>query len=333
MGKNFGFRSNFIVFLSLMLVITLVGCDEPTADIENYPNKSVDFIVPMSAGGGSDIFARTLTKTIEDNNLFDQPIVVENKPGGSGAIGWSYVAQEKVGDEYTISSTSASFFTGPAAEQSPISYKDFTHIINLVEDPRVIVVNHDSDFHSIQDIVDYAKENPGELIVGGSSGVSTDAIVFYSLLDQAGIDMNYVPFTSDGGDPLTALMGGHVDIAFRSYSQIMSQVDAGEVRALGISSEERPESISNLPTLKEQGYDVVVSTLRGIVAPPNISEEAVEYLADAFEKAAATDEWKEYLESSGAVSKVIRGEDYYEANKKCTEDMIRFMPLIEKANK
>lgn len=326
------FKKSVIVILVLILLIGVTGCSGKEEDKE-YPQKSIDFIVPMSAGGGSDIFARTLVKIIEDNDLSEVPIVVENKPGGSGAIGWSYVGQEKVGDEYTISSTSASFFTSPAAGQSPVSYEDFTCIINLVEDPRVILVNSDSEFNSIEDIVNYAKKNPGKLIAGGSSGVSTDSIVFHSLMDQAGVDMNYVPFSSDGGDPLTALMGGHVDIALRSYSQIMSQVDAGEVRALGISSEESPESISNLPTIKEQGYDVVVSTLRGIVAPPNVSEEMVQYLSDVFEKASETEEWKNYLKSSGAVPKVVTGKDCFLENKKCTEEMIRFMPLLENANK
>lgn len=335
------FKNFSICILLLLIVASITGCSSTENKAANnseketsgYPKKDIEFIVPMSAGGGSDIFCRTLVNIIEKNNFSSKKFIIENKPGAAGSIGWSFVANDRKGDEYTIATTSASFYTGPAAGQSPVSYEDFTHIIGLVEDARVLAVNSSSNFNSVKDIVDYALQNPGKLSCGVRSGVSQDAILFYALKNKTNTDMVAVPFSSDGADTVTSLLGNHIDFLFCSYSEIMSQVDAGLIRVLAVGSEKRPEGkLSNIPTMKEEGYDVALTTVRGIVAPKGVSDEMVAYLADVFKKATQTDEWKEYVDSTGQMPRVVEGDEYYKLSKEGNDQVIQYLPLLEEAN-
>ncbi|HHV64968.1 MAG TPA: tripartite tricarboxylate transporter substrate binding protein [Peptococcaceae bacterium] len=328
-----------IIMACLLVLTTAVGCSstpsQPAPQQEEQkgwvPEKPFELLVPMSAGGGSDVFARNLVKVIEDNKLCPQTIVVVNKPGGSGSIGWTYVAKDHKGNPYEISTTSSSFYTGPIAGQSPVSYKDFTHIINLCEDPNLILVKADSPYKTIKDLLDAAKANPDKISAAGSSGLSVDAIAFYTMQDAAGVKMKYVPF-GGGGEVLTALLGGHVDFAYLSPSEAGPQIEAGKVRAIAVTTEDRMGgAMADIPTLKESGYDVVIAQARGVVAPLDIPEEAVAFLQDMFKKAIETPEWKEFLANNYMEEKVLIGEDFYKLSEEITSLFTKYLDKIEAA--
>jgi|SRR5680860_61660 len=313
-----------LLISGLLVITSIAGCSstsgtQPTAEptktaepvtVSKFPEKPFEMLVPMGAGGGSDVFVRTLVKIVMDNKLSPQPIVVVNKPGGSGSIGWTYVAKDKKGDPYELSTVSSSFYSGPVSGQSPVSYKDFTHIIALCEDPNLILVAADSKYKTLKDLIDDAIANPKKINAGGASGQSLDAITFYAMSDKSGASMNYVPFEG-GGDVITAVMGGHVTFGFLGPSEASSQIEAGKVRALAISTADRVTgTLSNIPTLKEQGYDIVVSQLRGVVAPSGISAEDTKYLEDMFKKAAATPEWKDFVAKNYMSEKILGSADF-----------------------
>ena len=327
-----------ILMVCLFAIFTVAGCSGPAAAPEpkedpkpTYPEKPFELLVPMGAGGGSDVFARQLVKVIEDNKLSPQPIVVVNKPGGSGSIGWSYVAKDHRGNPYELSTTSSSFYTGPLSGKSPVSYKDFTHIIQLCEDPNLILVPADSKYQTLKELLDDAKANPGKISGGGSSGLSVDAIAFYTMRDAAGVDMNYVPFPG-GGELLTAVMGGHVTFGYLSPSEAGPQIEAGKVRALAVTTAERMGGeMKDVPTVKESGYDVVISQGRGVVAPLDIPAENVKWLEDMFRKAIATPEWKEFLAKNYMEENVLGSEEFTKQSEKTSQMFEKYLSQIEAA--
>jgi putative tricarboxylic transport membrane protein len=312
------------LFLSICSLFVFCGVNSSFA-ASGYPNKTIEFIVTNTAGGGSDIFARTLVKIIEDKKLCPVTINVINMPGGNNSVGWSFVANNRRGDAYTITPTSSSFWTGPAAGLSPVSYKNFTHIINMLEDPRLLVVYSDSPFKSFKDLIDFAKENPNKLSCGGSGGRSMDEILAGKLEEYTQTKIKFVPFTNAGADPVTTLMGGHIDFALLGISEVGPQVEAGKLRVLAVSSEERVfGQFADIPTMKEEGFDFVITQFRGVVAPLEIPQEAVSFLENMFRKAIETPEWKKFVEQNGSTERVLIGNDYF----KESETMDKLMSEI-----
>lgn len=320
-----------MVMVCLFALTTLVACSKPpAAPVSTYPEKPFEMLVPMSAGGGSDVFIRQLVKVIEDNKLSPQPIVVVNKPGGSGSIGWSYVANDNKGNPYSLSTVSSSFYTGPLSGQSPVSYKDFTHIAALCIDPNLILVSADSKYQTLEELIEDAKANPGTISAGGSSGLSVDAIIFYALEKAAGVDMNYVPF-GGGGELMVAVLGGHTTWGVLGPGEAEAQLEAGKMRALGVATEKRlGGKLSDIPTLKELGYDVVLSQTRGIVAPAGISDEEVKFLENMFLKAAQTPEWKKFVADNYMEEVIMDSAEFTKVSEEINSMFSEYLDLIGK---
>lgn len=295
-----------------MLGALVAGCGGNTKKAATYPDRSIELVVPFAAGGGSDIMARTLVKVIMDNKLSTQPLVVNNKPGGSGSIGYAYTAEKK-GDPYTIASVSSSFYTGPIMGKSPVSYKDFTPIAGLAMDTLLLVVREDSKYKSVQEVIEDAKARPKGISVGGTSGTSDDAVIFSAMQKKTGIEMKYVPYNS-GGEVMTSLLGGHVDIVWVNPGEALGHLQGKKVRALAAASKERLSSLPDVPTLKEQKVDLVLAQFRGIVAPKDISPEAVAYLEGVFKKVSETPGWKDdYLKRNMVEGRFMNSKEFAQA--------------------
>jgi len=324
-------RWTAIVMACLFALTTLVACSKPAAAPESkFPEKPFEVLVPFSAGGGSDVFVRTLVKVIEDNKFSSQPMVVVNKPGGSGSIGWSYVANDHKGDPYELSTVSSSFYTGPLSGQSPVSYKDFTHIAALCVDPNLLLVSADSKYQTLEELMEDAKANPEKISAAGSSGLSVDAITFYALQDQSGSKMKYVPF-GGGGEVMTAILGQHTTYGFLSPSEAAAQLEAGKLRALAVTTEERVAGdLKDVPTLKEAGFDIVLAQTRGIVAPSGLSEEEIKYLEEMCMKAAATPEWKKFVADNYMEETLMNSEDFTNASKNISDLFEKYLDMVGK---
>lgn len=307
----------------------IAGCGGASNKTAAYPTKSIELVVPFAAGGGSDIMARSLVKVIMDNKYSSQPVVVNNKPGGSGSIGYAYTAEKK-GDPYIIASVSSSFYTAPLMGKSPVSYKDFTPICGLAMDTLLLVVREDSKYKSVKDIVDDAKARPKGVSVGGTSGTSDDAVMFYAFQSKTGAEMKYVPFNS-GGEVMTSLLGGHIDIVWVNPGEALGHLEAKKVRALAVASKERLTSLQNVPTLKEQGFDLVLAQFRGIIAPKDISPETVAYLEGVFKKVSETAAWKDdYLKKNMIEGRFMNSKEFAQALVDTTKMYAEFLAKMEK---
>jgi putative tricarboxylic transport membrane protein len=261
-----------------------------------YPEKPITFIVVAGAGGGSDIFARTMAAGIEKEKILPQPIVVENKPGGSGSIAYAYVATKK-NDPYFIVNAGPTMLTTPIIGMTPVTMKDFTPIANLVFDDYVLMVNQKSKYKSVKEIIEFAKANPKKMTVGGTSLGSSDSICTYMIEKAAGVQFNFVVFNG-GGEVNAALLGGHVDMAMSNPGEALEYFKAGKVRLLGVFSEKRLASAPNVPTMKEQGINAVYVQNRGISAPAGIPLDARKVLEEAVLKYRKTETFRKYCEDN-----------------------------------
>ncbi|HXF82567.1 MAG TPA: tripartite tricarboxylate transporter substrate binding protein [bacterium] len=262
-----------------------------------YPSKPIEFVVPFGAGGGSDILARTIARILTEERIITVPIVVANKPGGSGAVGWSYVLSKR-GDPYVLTTISGSFWTTPLVSQAPFKVTDFTPLAGLALDTFFLVVRAESAYRTVGDIVKVSKATPEVISVGGSAIASDDRVVTAMLEKAAGIKMTYVPF-GGSGPALTAMLGGHVSSVWLNPAEAVEQIRAKKVRALAVSSTRRLTIMPDVPTFRELGYDVVWDQYRGVSMPPGVPAEAVQTMWNAFQRLCRSPKWqKEYIEAN-----------------------------------
>ncbi|HCO55876.1 MAG TPA: tripartite tricarboxylate transporter substrate binding protein [Pelagibacterium sp.] len=257
-----------------------------TVFAQDYPERDVTLVVQSSAGGGSDIFARAISSQLTELELIERTLLVENRPGGSGTIAYAYTAGQ-AGNPYVLQTIASSFFTTPLLGQSPVGPADFTPLAAIAADPYVLAVDADSDFQTLADLVAAGSAT------AGTTGVVNDQTILSSLLGQeAGIDIRNVPFDGSG-EEMSAVLGGHVDLIFGNPSEIIQQVEAGELRALAVSTGERLETLPDVPTFTEEGYNIEHVQLRALVMPGDVEQEAVDYWVERLEALATSDLWRE----------------------------------------
>jgi tripartite-type tricarboxylate transporter receptor subunit TctC len=250
------------------------------AQAQQFPSKPVTLIVPWPAGGSTDIYFRKLGE-ITVRHL-GQPIVIENRPGGSGMNGPATMAKTARPDGYTISQLAISAFRMPHMQKvdwDPIN--DFTYIIGLAGYTFGIVVKADSPFRTFQDLLDYARANPGRLSYATPGTGTSLHLAMEEVAAKAGVQFLHVPFKGYA-DGAIALMGGHVMVQVDSTGWA-KQVDAGAQRLLATLGDRRTRW--NAPTVKELGVDTVSNSPYGLVGPKGMPPEVVKRLHDAFKRA------------------------------------------------
>jgi len=310
-------RSKKLHFLTVavMLLCTIVftaSCGSQKADVSNqdeqkvnFPEKAINLVVWGSAGGGSDVFGRTLARATEQ--VLGKPIVVENKPGGGGATAMAYLAGQKP-DGYTLLAVTTNYVLTPLTQKTPNTYQDFDPIIMIGRDATMTVVKAGGGIKSIEDLITAGKN---KTLKWGTFGVgTTDHIAAAIFQKDTGIKVDFVPFEG-GGEAMAALLGGHIDVLDGNPSEISSQIQAGQLKGIGIFSSERLEDYTDVPTYKEKGYDIIVETWRGVVAPKGTPEEVKNILYDGFNKALDDPVMKDYYKKNNIVKEIKNGQDFY----------------------
>lgn len=277
---------------SIMLAAgILVSATSIAAD---YPSKNIRLVVPFGAGGGTDAVGRTLANSAKD--ILGQNISIMNRTGGAGAVGMSFGAQQRA-DGYTLTVVTREIASLPQMGLMRHTADDF-RLIRLVNlDPAVVLVAADSPYNTINDLIKEAKENPGSV-----KFASTAAPNFYlmSLEKDQSIKLNAIPYNG-ASEAIPAVLGHHTDVTMVTPGEAIAQLRSGQLKALGVMSEERIQYIPDVPTLKEQGIDVVTGTWRGIGAPKDTPDAVIEKLGAAFDEAMASEEFKSFM-AKGAMT-------------------------------
>jgi tripartite-type tricarboxylate transporter receptor subunit TctC len=275
------------------------------AQAQQFPSKPVMLIVPWPAGGSTDIYFRKLGE-ITARHL-GQPLVIENRPGGSGMNGPATMAKTAKPDGYTISQLAISAFRVPHMQKvdwDPI--KDFTYIIGLAGYTFGIVVKSDSPFKTFNDLITYARANPGKLSYATPGTGTSLHLAMEEIAAKAGVEFLHVPFKGYA-DGAIALMGGHVMVQVDSTGWAR-QVDAGAQRLLATLGDKRTRW--NAPTVKELGVDTVSNSPFGLVGPKGMPRETVKVLHDAFRKSLEDAEYLKVLAQLDQPGWYMSGDDY-----------------------
>ncbi len=273
-----------------LLTAGLLGMAGMSSALADYPERPVTMIVAYSAGGGTDVAARTLAPYIEEN--LGQSITVLNKPGAGGEIGFTGLAQAEP-DGYTFGFINIpNMLAIPIQRDARYSMADIDPIAQIVYDAGALSVRTDSEIDSLAELVAEAKENPGAVTYGTTGIGSDDHLAVLSFERKAGIKLRHIPFPG-AADLRAATLGGHITMASMNMSESVDDMEAGNLRILGQMAEERWEAAPDVPTFQEQGYDLVMGSHRGIGAPAGLPEEVFTTLSNAVEQAVADPEFQE----------------------------------------
>ena len=278
-----------------------------TAALADYPEKPIEVIVGYSAGGGTDVMARTVAKFLEEELGEGASVVIKNMPGAGGQIGFTEVAKATP-DGYTLGT-----FNLPAAlalthdREADYDVNSYTYLANFVEDPNTITVAASSPFRTLGELLDAAKADPGAITLGLSSLGGNDHFGANMIAAAAGAEFTLVPFKG-ASNARTAIMGGHVAGGTMTLGQTTNFPD--ELRVLAVLSGERSPFRPDVPTAKELGFDVQMSSLRGIVAPAGMDEAMADQLRDALTAVNANPEFQAMMAEQGNPIAFMVGDDF-----------------------
>jgi tripartite-type tricarboxylate transporter receptor subunit TctC len=280
------------------------------AHAQDFPRRTIQLIVPTPPGGPTDVGARIVASIVEKD--IGQPVVIVNKPGAGSQLGLTELTRARP-DGYTIG-----FVTMPGIStisldperKASFTIESFALIINQVFDAGAIWVRADSPFKSLADLVEAARKAPSKLTACTTGPLSDDHLAIMMLEETANIRFRIVHF--DGAaQQFTAILGGHVDVAFDNVGSVRKRAMSGEVRVLAVTDKARTKLMPDVPTTTEQGYPTVISSsTRGIAAPKGTPPAIVSYLAGAFRKAMENPEHIRKMEDVGLEVRIMTGDDY-----------------------
>ena len=257
-----------------------------------YPVKTVEVVVPYAPGGGTDNLMRMITGIMDENKWSPVPMNVNNRAGGSGAVGFTYLITKK-GDSHVVAGATPMIVSGKIEGRLSGNHRDaMTSLMIVAIDELMLSVRNESPFKTIDDFVKAARAKPGTLTVGGTATFSEDHIFTYLFEQAAKIKVKYVPFNS-GGEVTAALMGGHIDAGVMNPNEIIAQIEAKKATNLAVASRKRLADAADVPTFAEKGYEFYWEQMRGVVGPANMAPEAVAWWQDALRKVTGTKKWQE----------------------------------------
>lgn len=289
--------------LTTVVVLVIFAANPAHAD---WPEKPIRLICWSSAGSSHDLMARVVAKLAEQ--YLGQPVVVENREGGGGKVAMSYVLNQRP-DGYTIMSNTRSMtelFPDPAGK---LSIDEFRYVSRMVRDPFVITVRADSPFRTLDDLIAKAKANPGKITMGGFSVKSVDESLVLDFEKAAGIDLNYIPYKG-GGEPVVAVLGGHIETVVSNPGEVNANFKAGKLRVLALATEERFAPFMDVPTLKEKGFPIVTEHWRGIMVDKDVPDEVVVKLNEAMMKVVEHPEFAQFLSNTNMYPGYMPGDEF-----------------------
>ena len=248
----------------------------------NYPERPIMMMVSYGAGGATDFQARIVTMTAGNEDALGMPIAIINKPGAGGRVGWNWFATQAENDGYTLAAYNIPHFIAQSIKGGvEYSADSFEPIANWGADPAVFVVAADSEFNSMTDVVDWAKENPGKLTFSGAGLFVGHHIAALQLEKASGVKLAYIPTKGGGAAAMKAVIAGDVMGGVNNLSDAFRAREAGNVKILGVFDLERNAFMEDVPTLMEQGFDVDNASVnfRGIMVPKGTPEDVIEKLA------------------------------------------------------
>lgn len=302
-----------IVLASGAMVPGMATAQGVAVDCAEWASETLQIMAPAAPGGGWDSTARELQRSLQEEGLVEN-VEVFNVEGAGGTIGLVELVNTHAGDGHMAMVMGLVMIGGIGLNESPVTLEQVTPIARLTAEFEVIVVPADSPYETIDDLMTAFKEDPGAISWAGGSAGGTDHLLIGLLAQNQGIDptlINYVPF-SGGGEALSAILGGQTTAGVSGLGEWQAQIESGGLRALAVSGRAGDGNATpkagaatpvafgaDIPTLKESGIDVELANWRGLVAPPDLSEEDAACLSDTIDTLVASETWQTTLETMG----------------------------------
>ena len=289
------------IFLSVSIFISY---NNSTA--ANWPAKPISLIVAWSAGGGTDRIGRSLSDVLAKK--IGVAVAVINRPGGTGVVGHTAISQAKP-DGYTIGFITPQLLTGPILGLTKLSYKDVTPLSMVNGDPGAVTVKIDAPWKSLNEFIEYAKNNPKKIRIGNSGPGGTWHMVAVSLERAAGIEVIHTPY--NGAAPaITDVLGGHIEAVTVSAAEVGPQVENKLLKILAVTASDRLPSFPDVPTTFEQGYKLDLGTWRGLAVPNNTPEIIINKLKEAIKESANDQRFKDFMKREGFGIRYMGAKDF-----------------------
>ncbi len=263
---------------------------------QDYPERAIDFIVPFNPGGGADASQRTFNKYAEP--IVGQPLVIVNKPGAGGTAGWAEMVRAEP-DGYTLAIVTPPFNVIPALarpQQTGFTLDQFTYLCIYAVVPDVLLVREDSEYETLDDLIQYATANPGRIKAANTGTLGADFMTTLLIEKATGMEFTQIPFTG-GAEALQGTLAGTTDAMVAS--SLFAVAQQGTLRTLAIAAPERDPNIPDVPTFGELGYDVVSERYRVLGGPPGLPQEIVDYWADVCEQVTSNEDFRAEMNELG----------------------------------
>lgn len=324
-----------MVALAAVPVVALAGCGggggngQGSGAGEDYPSQPVKYVIPFDPGGESDITARLQQGPLEE--ALGVSVTVTNQPGGGGALAWSELTRTEP-DGYTIMGHNLPHIILQPLTREDAGYEtDQIKPVYIFEStPNALVVAPDSELDTLDAFIREAKENPGDISVGGSGEFTANHVGTLQLGELTGTEFTYVPF-SGTGSAVPALQGGQVD-ALMTYNTAAPDLVEQGAKVLAVASEERAPNLPDVPTFEELGIDLQEGAYRGAAVPPETPDEIVNSLADAFREVNQDPQVREEMEQLGFIIEDLGPEESRQLTQDLRDDytkLLRDLDLIE----
>jgi putative tricarboxylic transport membrane protein len=275
-----------------------------------WASVNLKMMIPANPGGGWDTTARALGKALQEAGAAAS-VQYENKGGAAGALGLAQFVNASKGDGNAMMTMGAVMLGGIITGKPPVNVTQATPLARLTSEYNVFVVPAASPFKTMKDVVEQLKKDPGSVKWGGGSRGSTEHIAAAMLAREVGVDatkVNYVPFRG-GGEATAAILGNNVSVGGSGYSEFQQYIETGKMRAIAVTSATRLKGI-NVPTMKEQGFNVEIGNWRGIYGAPGITADQRKVLIDMIVKATKTKSWAESLDKNNWTPALITGKEF-----------------------
>ena len=331
------FGSLLLVLMAIVLAPAVAAVSTPlvpvsaqaNCTIDGFTDTPIEIMAPAAPGGGWDTTAREMQRVLQEEG-FAPTVEVYNVEGAGGTVGIAQLVNDEGGNDHQLMMMGLVMIGAIATNASPVTLEQTTPISRLTAEFEVIVVPANSEFQTLDDLIAAFKADPTAISWGGGSAGGTDHILVGLIAQAAGVDptqINYVPF-SGGGEALAAILGGQVSAGVSGVGEWLEQIESGELRALAVSGTAAdgggtpqaggatPEASASgssgaiAPTLQEQGIDVELANWRGVVAPPEISEEGRQCLVALVEQMVTSEAWTQTREQYGWQDFALSGDEF-----------------------
>jgi putative tricarboxylic transport membrane protein len=331
------FGTLLLVIVGMILAPAVAAVSAPpmpvsaqaTCAVEGFADAAIEIMAPAAPGGGWDTTAREMQRVMQEEGIVPT-VEVYNVEGAGGTVGIAQLVNDQAGNDHQLMMMGLVMIGAIATNASPVTLEQTTPISSLTAEYEVIVVPADSEYQTLDDLIAAFQADPTAISWGGGSAGGTDHILVGLIAQAAGVDptqINYVPF-SGGGEALAAILGGQVSAGVSGVGEWLDQIESGELRALAVSgtaeqgggtpqaSRATPETSAGgsegalAPTLQEQGIDVELANWRGVVAPPEISDEGRDCLIALVDQLVASEAWAQTREQYGWQDFAMSGDEF-----------------------